>query len=107
MSKSEHKKLKQKYGMAYQRLSEILFVEDPAGINYETNTDKYEPEVGTILRRLHDCKSANDVNRIVREEFLKWFDGTATFPDRYQKVAKRIWEEVIPELQNENRDFER
>jgi hypothetical protein len=93
-------KLKQKYGMAYQRLSEILFAEDPAGVNFEINTDEYEPEVSTILPRLHDCASVNDVNRVVREEFLKWFGGTATFPDRYPKVADRIWKEVVPGLDN-------
>jgi hypothetical protein len=98
--KLDRKKLKQKYGFAYQRLSEILFVEGLAGINFEINTDEYEPEAGTILPRLHNCKSADDVNRVVREEFLRWFDGTAAFPDRYQKLSERIWEEVIPELEN-------
>jgi hypothetical protein len=85
--------------MAYQRLTEILFIEDPAGINFETNTDEYEPEVGTILPRLHDCRSLDDVNRVVREEFLKWFGGTAAFPDKYPKLANRIWEEIIPKLE--------
>jgi hypothetical protein len=97
--KQERKEAKQKYGKAYQRLSEILFAEDPAGINFETNTDEYEPEAGSILPRLHNCKSLDDVNRVVHEEFIKWFDGTAAFSEKYQNVAKRIWEEVIPELE--------
>ncbi len=93
------KRLKQKYRMAYQRLSEILFTEDPAGINYETNIDEYESEVGPILPRLHECKSVDDVKQVVREEFLKWFDGAATFPEGCQKVSERIWKEVIPEFE--------
>jgi len=100
----ERERLKRKYSTAYQRLSEILFAEDPAGINCDVNTDEYEPEVDTIMPRLHDCKSLDDVNRIVREEFIKWFGGTATFPDRYPNAAKRIWEEIIPELENGKRD---
>ncbi len=67
------------------------------GINFETNTDEYEPEVGTILPRLLDCKSLDDGTRVMREEFFKWFDATVS-PDRYPKVAERIWKEVIPEL---------
>jgi hypothetical protein len=97
-NRQERIKLKQKYGVAYQRLNEILFAEDPAGVNYETNTDEYEPEVSAILLHLHNCKSVNDVNQVVREVFLKWFDGGATFPGRYPKVADRIWKEVIPGL---------
>ena len=97
--KNKRALLKQKYGNAYQKLSEILFAEDPAGINFETNTDEYEPEVSAILPHLNKCNSLDDVNRVVCEEFIKWFSGTAAFPERYPKVAKRIWEEVIPELE--------
>jgi hypothetical protein len=55
--------------------------------------------VDTILPRLRDCRSADDVRRIVHEEFVKWFDVvTAGPPEKYQTVAKRIWEEVVPGL---------
>jgi hypothetical protein len=91
--------LKQMYGVAYQQVSDILFTEDPLAINLEENTDEYEPEVGTILPRLRDCRSAEDVRRIVHEEFVRWFDVvTAGPPEKYQAVAKRIWEEVVPGL---------
>jgi hypothetical protein len=30
--------------------------------------------VGTIIPRLGDCRSVDDVRRIVHEEFVKWFD---------------------------------
>ena len=33
------------------------------------------------------------------EEFVRWFDvATAGPSERYQAVAKRIWEEVVPRL---------
>ena len=44
---------------------------DPVGINFESNTDEYEPEVGTILPQLRSCKSADDVRRMVDREFVR------------------------------------
>lgn len=91
--------LRRAYGTAYVLLSEILFREDPIGINYEDNTDEYEPEVGTILPRLRDARSVGDVRQIVHEEFVKWFDElTAGPPENYQVVAERAWAEVVPLL---------
>lgn len=72
--------LKRAYGEAYARLSDILFSEDPIGINFVENTDEYEPEVGTILPRLRDTRSADDVRQIVHEEFVKWFDASTSGP---------------------------
>ena len=43
--------LRHQYGVAYQLVSEILLTGDPIGINFEDNTDEYEPEVGMILPR--------------------------------------------------------
>jgi len=92
--------LKHQYRAAYQKMTSILFVEDPIGINFEDNTDEYELEVSTILPRLRSCRSVEDVQRVVHEEFVRWFDaGTAGPPEKYQGIAKRIWEEVIPGLQ--------
>lgn len=94
--------LKRAYGTAYARLSVILFREDPIGINFEENTDEYEPEVGTILPRLRDTRSVDDVRQIVHEEFVKWFDASTTGPsEKYQVIAQRVWEEIVPLLRAE------
>ncbi len=91
--------LKNQYGVAYEKMNDILFTEDPIGINFEDNTDEYETEVSTILPRLQACGTVDDVRVIVHEEFVKWFDAhTAGPPEKYQSVAKRIWEEVLPVL---------
>ncbi len=98
----EIRKLKRQYGEAYARLSQILFSEDPIGINFEDNTDEYEPEVGTILPRLGSCQSADDIRQVVHEEFEKWFDaGDAGPPERCETIAKRIWDEVVPGLESQ------
>jgi hypothetical protein len=95
----ERDELKRRYRVAYQRLNDILFSEDPIGINIEENTDEYEPEVGTILPRLRDCRSKDDVERVVHEEFVRWFDVQTAGPRaKYQKIAQRVWDEVMPHL---------
>ena len=91
--------LQRAYGAAYVRLRDILFREDPIGINFEENTDEYEPEVDTILPRLRHASSVDDIRQVVHEEFVKWFDtSTAGPPEKYQVVAERVWDEVVPLL---------
>lgn len=91
--------LKCAYRRAYALLGEILFREDPIGINFEVNTDEYEPEVGTILPRLHEACSVDGVRRIVHEEFVKWFGpAIAGPPERYQVVAESVWTQLLPLL---------
>jgi len=91
--------LKRAYGAAYARLSDILFREDPIGINFDENTDEYEPEVDTILPRLRDAHSEEDVRGIVHEEFVKWFEASiAGPPEKYYVVAELVWMEVVPLL---------
>ena len=86
------KQLRQEYGSLFDRVSAILFDLDPIGINFETNTDEYEPEVGTILPRLKSCHSVKDVRRIVHREFIRWFDRKIAGPEtHYQQAAESIW----------------
>ncbi|MGA9497008.1 MAG: hypothetical protein WBV41_14210, partial [Terriglobales bacterium] len=55
--------------------------------------DEYGPEVSTIIPRLKDAKSPEDVRRIVHEEFLRWFGGkkTAGPESAYSGIARDIW----------------
>jgi hypothetical protein len=94
----EHEKIlaerqvRARYGALFDEIAAILFELDPVGINFETNTDEYEPEVGTILPRLHSCSSAADVRRVIHEEFVYWFDSETAGPEaRYQEAAERVW----------------
>jgi hypothetical protein len=94
----EREALRQRFGTAYDRLLALLFEEDPEGINFGHNSDEYDPEVGTILPRLGDCESTDDVQTVVWEEFRRWF-GPAPAERRsaYRRIAKRIVNE-LPEL---------
>ena len=68
------------YPELFNTLSSLLFKTDPIGINFETNTDEYDPEVGTIIPRLRAAQSEADVQRIVHEEFCRWFDKKTAGP---------------------------
>ena len=88
-----------RHGVAGQRLNDILFDEDPASLNFEVNIDEYEPEVRTILPRLRDCRSSEEAEQVLREELQKWFgDQTLVSTAKYQRIAQRVWGEVMPLL---------
>ena len=90
--RSERERLKREYGTLFDMIAEILFRHDPIGINFEENTDEYEPEVGTILPRLQHCESVEDVAKVVRQEFLHWFDFESVgAEEKYREVAEDIW----------------
>jgi hypothetical protein len=89
----ERRRLKAEYRGLFDDVAAILFRHDPVGINFETNQDEYEPEVGTILPRLSTCHSAEDVRRVVCEEFARWFDvEIATPEERFTGIATEIWD---------------
>ena len=73
-------------------LEALLFRHDPIGLDFGDNTDEYRPEAETIALRRDEVRSARDVQRIVHEEFVRWFDAdTAGPPDRYADIAREIW----------------
>jgi hypothetical protein len=76
----------------FKALTEALFKSDPMGINFESNTDEYEAEVGTILPRLPACKSEDDALTAIHEEFCRWFGAETAGPkDRYRRVSQDVW----------------
>jgi hypothetical protein len=88
----ERRRLRAESGNLFDDVAALLFRHDPVGINFDKNTDEYEPEAGTILPRLRYCESERDVRRVLHEEFVRWFDaGTAGPEERYTDVASEIW----------------
>ena len=92
----ERERLKSEYQELFSEVEEILLKHDPMDINFGDNTDEYDPEVGTILPRLKEANSVDDVARIIHEEFCKWFDmddeevGDKTHPI-YMSIASDVW----------------
>jgi hypothetical protein len=90
---AKREQLKKQYGSLFDTVAGLLFEDDPMGINFNDNTDEYDPETGAILPRLTGAKSARDVQTIVHEEFCQWFDPDgAGSRDAYREVSVKIWE---------------
>jgi hypothetical protein len=69
--------------------SSSRFYDDPIGLNFETNTDEYRPEAQSIVIRLPEATSRDEVRRIVHEEFVRWFDPQTAGPvERYGTRAE-------------------
>jgi len=78
-------------------LEALLFRHDPIGLNFGHNTDEYRSEAETITLRLPRAQSADDVRRIVHEEFVRWFDPhIAGSESRYNDIALEIWQLRAP-----------
>jgi hypothetical protein len=87
--------LSAEYADAFSRLAQILFEEDPMGLNFEDNTDEYDAEAGTILPRLRHCTTVADIQALLYAEFLRWFGAeTVAPPERYRRAAERVAEEM-------------
>ena len=88
----ETQRLKAEYGDLFVSVADILFRHDPIGINFEDNRDEYYPEARTILPKLRDCHSVQDVTGVVHEEFIKWFELETAGPrEKYQLLSEEIW----------------
>ena len=93
MSKKRRQELKRLYGELFEQISAVLFAADPIGIKFESNTDEYDPEAGTIIPRLRECCSAEDARRVVYEEFVGWFGADIAGPEQtYEQPAREIWQ---------------
>jgi hypothetical protein len=76
----------------FAAVSAAMFRHDPIGINFNTNTDEYEAEAGTVIPRLRGCSSPGDVATVLHEEFSKWFGSDTAGPKtRYTALADEIW----------------
>jgi hypothetical protein len=75
----------------YALLVLTFFIHDPVSINFDENTDEYEPEVRTVWPRLGSARSARDVTRILHEEFVHWFSESAGPPEHYERLGAEVW----------------
>ncbi|MBU0639988.1 MAG: hypothetical protein KKB50_14060 [Planctomycetes bacterium] len=90
---TQQARIKAEHPVLFEQFLECLFRYDPMGINFETNTDEYDPEVGTIIPRLDKCSSEQDVLNVVHEEFVRWFDDETAGPkSQYENIAAEVWQ---------------
>jgi len=86
------------YQNVHRGLSDLLYRHGPIGLAAAgAPKDEYEPEVSTIIPRLKDANSADEVRRIVHQEFLHWFGGEETAGPElaYNNIANEIWDNFL------------
>jgi len=94
-SKRRRSELKVRYAALFASFAEILFRLDPAGINFEINSDEYEPEAGTILPRVIDATSVEEIVPVLREEFSRWFGVGIQRPGiTYEEIARELYDAI-------------
>jgi RimJ/RimL family protein N-acetyltransferase len=88
----EKTRLRADYKRWITELSAILYRVDPVELNFDVNPNEYDPEARTILPRLRNCDSVEDVDRVVREELTSWFshDVVDSSPT-YHQLVDEIW----------------
>jgi hypothetical protein len=92
MRKSSWKEMRDKYPKLFKDISNLLFIDDPMNINYETNTDEYDVEAGYIISKLINCTDQSDVQKNVYDVFKKCFSKTEIgIYGNYEKIACEIW----------------
>jgi len=82
------------YGELFDLTAALFFRHDPIGISFENpNIDEYALEAETILPRLGNCKSSEEVLQVVHQEFVRsFYADTAGPPERYAEVATELWQ---------------
>lgn len=81
-----------RYGDVLERITAILFQHDPMHLNFEHNTDEYEPEARRILWSLPTINSVDEARHTIRAIFAALFDDRMAGPEsRYQRAAEDIW----------------
>jgi len=66
------KRFQAHYRALYDEVLEILFQLDPIGV-HGNNSEKFVPELATILPRLRDARSPENVEQILQEELRRWY----------------------------------
>jgi len=70
---------------------------DPVGLlEGGAPADEYSPEIGTIVSRVVNAQSVEEVTTVLHEEFLRWFgDDIAGTRHAYEAPAGKIWKALL------------
>ena len=95
----EREELRRQNATLFDACVREFYRADPLRLAPHAPLDEYEPQVVTVLPRLPQCSGQPDVQRVLHEEFVKWFGNDAGPPDRYFKLSFVVWtlhERVTP-----------
>ncbi len=70
---------------------------DPIGLlEGGAPVDEYSPEIGTIVPRVGNAQSVDEITAVLHEEFVRWFGSDTAGPPRaYEAPARQIWPAVL------------
>jgi hypothetical protein len=75
-------------------IEQLLFRDDPVGINFGTNKDEYRPEAESIALRLvtDGTSSQSTLREMILDEFALWFGALADCDAAtYDCIAEELW----------------
>lgn len=90
---SRRRQLRNEYGSLYLAIADILYRHDPIGlVALGAPADEYQPEADTILPKLKQAGSVEELRRIIHQEFISWFGPDSAGPEeRYQALSLDVW----------------
>jgi len=80
------RRLRAEYEALFDSMPALLFRHNPIGVNFDSNTDEYEPEVDTMLARMRGCHSSDDVLEVVTKSS---FAGLIQAPLGHQSAIEK------------------
>lgn len=86
--------LKQSHAAVFFFIREIINKHDPIGlIAIGAPEDEYDPEVKTIVYQLKDVRTIAQMQDLVYQEFLRWFEEKSIVGewDSYAEIANEIY----------------
>lgn len=88
----EREELRRQYGQLFDACVREFYRTDPIHLAPHAPLDEYEPQVVTVLPRLQECAGQADVQRVLHEEFARWFGPeSAGSIDRYSTLSYTVW----------------
>jgi hypothetical protein len=70
--RAARKRYQAQYRALHDYVLDVLFQLDPIGV-HQDNAEKFVPEAISILARLRDARTADEVEQIVLEELRRWY----------------------------------
>lgn len=93
LGREDKKTRRRDYAALLSGINALLWEADPIGLAPgNPSTDEYRPEAEAILSRIDEVRAPRDMERVVHEEFVRFFGLRLAGPHRrFRGVAQRIW----------------
>lgn len=80
------------HAQLYAHITEIFVRYDPIGIGFKTPSAEYTPKVQSIIGKLEQAASVDDLQAIIHAELTLWFSPSLTGTrGKYREMAREIW----------------